>query len=64
MPVGATLGDSVKRAIAIEDTIIKFYSDAAEQSKPLLADVPRAFALVARKRSEVRKPQLMALINK
>jgi hypothetical protein len=60
----ATLGDSIKRAIAIEDTIIKFYSDAAEQSKPLMADVPRAFAILARKRTESRKPQLMALINK
>jgi hypothetical protein len=60
----AALGDSIKRAIAIEDTIIKFYSDAAEQSKPLMADVPRAFAILARKRTESRKPQLMALINK
>ena len=61
---GATLGDSVKCAIAVEDTIIKFYSDAAEQSKPLMADVPRAFAIIARKRTESRKPQLMALTNK
>jgi hypothetical protein len=61
---GAALNDSIKRALAIEDTIIKFYSDAAEQSKPLLADVPRAFAIIARKRTESRKPQLMALINK
>ncbi len=60
---GATLNDSVKHALAIEDTIMKFYSDAAEQSKPLLADVPRAFNMVARKRTEARKPQLMALIN-
>ena len=64
IPDGATIGDSVKRALAIEDTIMRFYSDAAEQSKPLLADVPRAFALIARKRTEARKPQLMALINK
>ena len=64
LSAGASLEYSVKRAIVIEDTIIKFYSEAAEQSKPLMADVPRAFVIVARKRTESRKPQLMALINK
>jgi rubrerythrin len=38
------------RALEIEKTIIKFYTDAAEQSKSLMADVPRAFMLIARKR--------------
>lgn len=34
----------------IEDKIGQFYPDAVEQSKSLMADVPRAFALIARKR--------------
>ena len=44
----------------MENTIIKFYSDAAEQSKSLMADVPRSLTLVARKRSE-RIPKLKAI---
>jgi len=35
----------------IEEKIIKFYLDAAEQSKSLLADVPRVFTMIAKKRS-------------
>ena len=59
---GATYADAVKRALAIEDTIIKFYSDAAEQSKPLMADLPRAFMLMAKKR-ESRKLKLQSLLQ-
>ena len=47
---GAGYEDAVKQAIAIEKKIIQFYEEAAEQSKSLLADVPRAFTLIARKR--------------
>jgi len=35
----------------MEQQIIKFYNDAAEQSRPLMADVPRVFSLIARKRA-------------
>ena len=47
---GADYADAVGQAVEIEKTIIKFYSDAAEQSKSLMADVPRTFMLVAGKR--------------
>ena len=55
--------DSVKRAIDIEERIVKFYSDAAEQSKSLMADVPRAFKMVAKKRSH-RPSTLRSLLGK
>lgn len=38
-------------AIEIEEKIIKFYSEAAEQSKALMADVPRSFKMVAKRRN-------------
>ena len=47
----ASYSDALDKAIEMEEKIIKFYSDAAEQSKFLLADVPRAFALIAKKRN-------------
>jgi len=47
---GASYADVLGQALETEEKIVKFYSDAAEQSKSLMADVPRAFMLVARKR--------------
>ena len=47
---GAARADVLKQAAEIEKTVVKFYSDAAEQSKSLMADVPRAFIMIARKR--------------
>ena len=35
----------------LEEKMIKFYSDAAEQSRSLMADVPRAFTMIAKKRN-------------
>ena len=55
--------DALERAVEIEGKMIKFYSDAAEQSKPLLADVPRAFKMVVKKR-EQRRPKLRSLLGK
>jgi hypothetical protein len=52
LPEGASREDAMAKAIAIEEAVVRFYTDAAEQSKGLMADVPRAFTLVARKRSE------------
>jgi hypothetical protein len=52
----------LEQASEIEKTIIKFYSDAAEQSKSLMADVPRAFTLIARKR-ENRLASLDSLLK-
>jgi len=47
----ASYSDALGRAIKLEEKIGKFYSDAAEQSKSLMADVPRAFVLIAKKRN-------------
>jgi rubrerythrin len=58
----ASYDDALHMALDMEERMIKFYSDAAEQSRPLMADVPRAFALIARKRKS-REPQLRALLR-
>lgn len=52
--------DALDKAVEIEEKIVRFYSDAAEQSKSLMADVPRAFKRVAQKRSE-RESKLRSL---
>ncbi len=49
--------DALNEAAEMEGKIVKFYSDAAEQSKLLLADIPRVFTMVAKKRSD-RKAKL------
>ena len=59
----ASISEALHKAIEIENTIIKYYSTAAEQSKPLMADVPRAFALVAKKRN-ARVAQLNSMLEK
>jgi hypothetical protein len=41
-----------ERAIVIEGTIQKAYSDAATLSEGLMADIPRIFKIVAGKRGE------------
>ncbi len=51
------------KAIRMEEKIIKFYSDAAEQSQSLLADVPRIFAMVAKKRGG-RRAKLESFLQK
>jgi rubrerythrin len=50
------------QALEIEKTIIRFYTDAAEQSKSLMADVPRTFTIIARKRGS-RLEKLDSLLN-
>lgn len=59
----ANYADALSRAIEIEEKIIKFYSDAAEQSSSLMADVPRAFKMIAKKRRN-REEKLRALLEK
>jgi hypothetical protein len=49
---GASYASVLNHALKMEEQIINFYNTAAEQCKSLMADVPRAFSLVARKRSE------------
>jgi len=60
---GADYAGSLKKALANEEVISRFYQDAAEQSKSLMADVPRAFKLVAKKRGE-RQSVLKSLLEK
>ena len=59
---GASYSDALDRAVEVEEKIVKFYSDAAEQSKSLMADVPRAFEMVAKKRNN-RKAKLKSFIT-
>jgi len=54
---------ALKRALEVEEKIVDFYNDAAEQSKSLMADVPRTFKLVAKKRNN-RQAKLRSLLNK
>jgi rubrerythrin len=44
--------DALSQAIKMEETMVRFYTDAAEQSKSLMADVPRAFMVIVRKRND------------
>lgn len=46
----ATLQQVFDRAVKIEEILEHFYREAAEQSKSLMADVPRSFTLVANRR--------------
>ncbi len=59
----ASYSDILNKAVDIEEKIIKFYSDAAEQSKSLMADVPRAFRMIVTKRNN-RRPKLGSLLSK
>ena len=61
MPGGASLSEVVEKAIEIEKKMTDFYNTAAEQSKSLMADVPRAFKMVVKKRLK-REDTLKALL--
>ncbi len=52
--------DAVAKALNMEEKILDFYEEAAEQSMSLLADVPRNFKIVAKKRKN-RIPKLESL---
>jgi len=52
LDANSTLAEAIQCAIKIEEKIIEFYNVAAEQSKSLMADIPRAFKLVVKKRSK------------
>ena len=54
---------ALDEALKIEEKIIRFYSDAAEQSQSLMADVPIVFRLIARKRGN-RVEKLKLLLNR
>ena len=48
----ADYSEALGWAVKIEETVVDFYTTAAEQSKSLMADVPRAFMLIVKKRSK------------
>ena len=48
----ASYADALAKAIEIEEKMKGFYEDAAEQSKSLMADVPRVFVRIATKRGK------------
>lgn len=52
---------AVTKALALEETTMQFYHIAADQSMSLLADVPRNFKIVARKRKD-RIQKLKSLV--
>lgn len=53
--------DALEMAIEMENKIMKFYVLAAEQSESLMADIPRNFKMIAKKRSN-RIPALRSLL--
>ena len=57
----ASYSDAVDMALSMEEKIIDFYHTAADQSMSLMADVPRNFKMVAKKRSN-RIEKLKSLI--
>jgi len=63
LPPNTSYSDALAKAVGIEEKIIKFYSDAAQQSQSLMADVPRTFKLVAKKRS-TRRQKLNSCLEK
>jgi rubrerythrin len=59
---GLGYADALNQAVNMEQKLISFYTDAAEQSKAFMADVPRTFLIVAKKRKD-REDKLRALIK-
>ena len=60
LPEDMSFADAAKQALAVEEKIIDFYNTAADQSMSLMADIPRNFKLVVKKRSK-RIDQIKAL---
>lgn len=63
LPEGAGLADAAGRALAVEEKIMGCYTLGAEQSGSLLADVPRNFKMVLKKRAR-RLERLKELAGK
>ncbi len=58
-----TYQDALRQAIDFEERIIKFYSEAAAQSDSLMADIPRVFKMMVRKRND-RQSKLQQMLDK
>lgn len=56
-------GDILKETLAIEDKIQRFYLDVAERSKSFLADIPREFERIGKKREE-RKRKIKSIFER
>lgn len=52
IPDGASLKDAAAKALEVEDKIMSCYSKGADQSDSLLADVPRNFRMILKKRKK------------
>ncbi len=50
LPDGIGIKEAAAKALTMEETIIDFYTTAADQSMSLMADIPRMFKIVVRKR--------------
>jgi len=59
---GTSYSDALDKAIELEEKIGGFYTVTAKQSKSLMADVSRAFEMVAKKRNN-RKAKLKSFIT-
>lgn len=59
---GLAYADALNQTIDMEQKLISFYTDAAEQSRALMADVPRTFLIVAKKRKS-REDKLKTLLK-
>lgn len=62
LPEGKSYVEVLEKAIQMEEKIQEFYSAAAQQSKSLMADIPRVFERMAQKRGE-RKLSLTSLLE-
>jgi rubrerythrin len=54
----AGLDEALQRAKEMEAKVIRFYTEAADQSRTLMADLPRAFDQVVKRRNRTRLPAL------
>jgi len=54
--------NALNQAIDVEQKLISFYVDAAEQSKAFMADVPRTFLIIAKKR-KAREDKLRVILK-
>jgi len=52
LPKDIIYSDALRAAVAIEEKTVSFYSEAGEVSKSLMADVPRAFGIIVKKRDK------------
>jgi len=52
LPTKTNYTEALKNAIEVEEKIQKYYSNSAEISKSLMADIPRVFERIAKKRDK------------